>query len=146
MSANPRPYLVGQKQRRERDFAPEYVETPRARYSPGLYTLRCIDVRPRHMFGAHKLELKFQMPGTTDFVFAYLHLGRGSEAEIRPGSNYAKLWLQANDGKTARRMSARLFKWAWFECKVSDCTKTHEGKSHAQPYSRVSEILRFVQR
>ncbi|MGA2358643.1 MAG: hypothetical protein ABSF66_06560 [Terriglobales bacterium] len=144
-----RPHLVEQSHpasRRERDFAPEYVETPRMRLTPGLYTMRCIAVRPRHMFGAHKLELKFQMPGTNDFVFGYLHLGRGPEPEVRPGSNYAKLWLGANDGKKARRMSASLFRWAWFECKVGDCTKTHEGKMHTQPYSVVTEILRFVQR
>ena len=98
------------------------------------------------MFGAHKLELKFEMPGTSDFVFAYLHLGRGPEPEVRPGSNYAKLWLEANGGKKARRMSARLFQWLWFECKVGDCTRTHEGKNHAEPYSVVREIVRFDQR
>ena len=138
----PQPYLT----RREPDFAPEFVETPRARYSPGLYTLRCISLRPRQMFGAHKLELKFQMPGTTDVVFGYLHLGRGQEPEVRPGSNYARLWLEANGGQKSRRMSARVFKWAWFECEVGDCTKNHEGKAHAEPYSRVTKILRLVQR
>ena len=144
MSAQPQPRLVGQRQPC-RDFAPEYVESPRRRYTPGLYTMRCVSIRPRHMFGAHKLELKFQLPGTEDFVFAYLHLGRGPEPEVRPASNYAKLWLQANDGRKARRMSARLFQWSWFECRIVDCTRTHEGKIHAAPYSKV-EILRFVQR
>jgi hypothetical protein len=143
-----RPHLVQENSasRASKDFAPEYVETPRARYTPGVYTLRCIDTRQRHMFGAHKLELKFQMPGTTDVVFAYLHLGRGPEPEVRPGSNYAKLWIETNGGKKARRMSAKLFKWAFFECEVSDCTRTHEGKTHSEIYSRVAKVLRLVQR
>jgi len=128
------------------DFAPAFVETPRARYTPGLYTLRCIGLRPRHMFNAHKLELRFQMPGTTDVVFAYLHLGRGPEPEVRPGSNYAKLWIEANGGMRARRMSSRLFKFAFFECEVGDVTKRHDGKDHTEIYSVVKRIVRLVQR
>lgn len=144
-SADRKIHVIHQYSGTTRDFAPQYVETPRARYLPGIYNLRCISARPRRMFDAHKLELKLQFAGTTDCVFAYLHLGREVEPEVRPGSDYARLWLEANGGKKARRMSARLFRWAWFECRIGDCTKTHDGNTHAEPYS-VAKILRFVQR
>lgn len=150
MAAASQPYVIprkpAQSASRECDFAPEFRESPRTRYTPGIYTLRCIDVRPRHMFGAHKLELRFQFPASTNCVFAYLHLGRGPEPEVRPGSNYAKLWLEATGGKKSRRMSAKIFKWAWFELEIGDVLKDHEGRPHAEPYSVVKRIIRLTQR
>jgi hypothetical protein len=150
--ANLQPFVLGRKPPQtssddERDFAPRFVETHRIRVTPGRYTMRCIGFRPRHMFGGHKLELKFQIPGTEDCVFAYLHLGRGPEPEVTPGSNYAKLWREVTGDKKAspRRMSAKMFKWSWFECHIDDCTRAHDGKVQ-QPYSRVKQIVRFLQR
>ena len=128
------------------DFAPAY-QGPGVRFKPGIYTLRCVAVRLRHMFGAHKCELKFQFSGTDDFVSAYLHMGRGPKPHVGPGSNYTKLWMQVRGDKFTRgdRMAAKAFKWCWFECEVGDVIRTHDGKTHYEPYSVVKKVIRAVQ-
>jgi hypothetical protein len=128
----------------DQDFAPCFVEKHRLRYTPGVYTLRCVAVRLRQMFGAHKCELEFEFPGTTDRVCAYLHMGRGPKPAVGDGSNYTKLWRETT-GKRSTRMSAKVFRWTYFECEVADVTKNHDG--NAQPaYSVVRRIIRAVQK
>jgi hypothetical protein len=148
MSAATQPLVMQRKPVRsaDEDFAPALVQTRRTRYVPGIYTVRCVAVRQRRIFGAHKCELEFQFLGTEDSVCAYLHMGRGAKPEVRSGSNYTKLWIEASGGHRSSRMSSRIFRWAFFEVEVGDCTKRHDGEAHAEPYSVVKRIIKLVQR
>lgn len=122
-------------------------DDPYPHYEPGKYTARCVGTAtyrdPR--FRAWKCRLDFAILPDGDAISRFYHLGTGSQAEVRRGSEYRREWIIANGEQPRKRqtMSLKTFEDKVFQVRVGDNTKRYDGREHPRQevYSTVKEIL-----
>jgi hypothetical protein len=116
---------------------------------PGEREMICTEARMYRDpgFNAWKVRLRFADEWTSDVVFGFLHLGRGSKPEVGKRSKYYAAWIMASGGPPRRkdRLSPRVFKGKVFLVRIRDVRKRYDQHEHSEGdvYSN-AEILKRV--
>jgi hypothetical protein len=128
--------------------SPICEEAPYPRLKPGEYSARCVEAKVylEKRFRRWVCRVKYWIIPEGPHVYGFLNLGCGEKPRAGRGSEYRRVWIEANGDAPHRRqkLGHSVFRDKIFVIRVDDVRRRHDGRSHHQAdvYSTVKEVVK----